>query len=84
MLTALLLAASICLSPAPLPTDDPATTAANLLEGLGGDVPVFGTPGVLAVWGPDASVVITASGDRDARVPLAARSVMGKGRVVCF
>lgn len=84
MLTALLLAASICLSPAPLPADEPGVAAANLLEGLSGDVPVFGTPGVLAVWGPDASVVITAAGERGAAVPLAVRGMMGKGRVVCF
>ena len=89
MLTALLLAASIALTPASSIVDDRARTpveaaGSDLLAGLGGEVPVFGTPGVLALWGPDASVVITASGDRDARVPLAARSVMGKGRVVCF
>ena len=89
MLTAMLLAASIALSPARSTVDEPpnapmAAIGSDLLAGIGGEVPVFGTPGVLAVWGPDATVVITASGDRDARVPLAARSVMGKGRVVCF
>ena len=60
----------------------PAVDPAPILRGVG-EIRALGTPGLLAVWGPDAAVVVAAkSGEQLA--PLVAAARLGEGRVVCF
>lgn len=53
-----------------------------LLQGVE-HIPAFGTPGLLAVWGPDAFVIAAAKDDA-VLAPLIAAGPLGRGRVVCF
>jgi hypothetical protein len=63
---------------------EPDPRAAALLDETQADIPVFGTPGILAVWGSKAQVVLAGGKDKGILAPVAARGTLGTGRVVCF
>ncbi|MCX5690166.1 MAG: M60 family metallopeptidase [Planctomycetota bacterium] len=85
-LCSLLLAAAI-FTATPAATADliePDPRAAALLDDTQADIPVFGTPGILAVWGSKAQVVLAGGKEKGILAPVAARGTLGTGRVVCF
>ncbi|MBL0928051.1 MAG: hypothetical protein IBJ11_10440 [Phycisphaerales bacterium] len=61
----------------------PADTAGELLDGVK-LVASPGIPGSLAVWGDDASTVLTGRGEGRTAAPVVVSGVLGKGRFVAF
>lgn len=67
----------------PVPPNDTASAANTIRNGLT-QIASPGIPGTLAVWGPSAEVVITATSDRGVEVPILAITHLGSGRIAAL